>query len=371
MTLPFVDLASSHAEIRAELDAAARRVVDSSWFILGRELEAFENAFARYCQAQHCLGVGNGLDALHLILRGYGIGAGDEVVVPAHTFIATWLAATYAGARPVAVDVDPATGNIDPRQLAAAITDRTRAIIAVHLYGQPADMEAIRAIIGKRNIKLIEDAAQAHGAGYKGRRAGSLGDAAAFSFYPTKNLGALGDGGAVVTSDDDLAAAVRRLRNYGSDTKYRHEVAGWNSRLDEIQAAFLSAKLPHLDRWNAARRLAARTYLNGLAGVPGLALPVVPAWAEPVWHLFVIRCVERERLRAYLSERGIETAIHYPVPPNRQGAYREASPARASLPQAYAWAGEALSLPMWPGVPAAQVVAAVRKCLSADPLEPS
>jgi dTDP-4-amino-4,6-dideoxygalactose transaminase len=364
-TIPFVDLGRSHAEIRDALDRAAGRVLDASWFILGRELESFEAAFADYCHARHCIGVGNGLDALHLILRAYGIGPGDEVVVPSHTFIATWLAVSHAGAAVVPVEPHPATGNIDPAGVAAALTERTRAVIAVHLYGQPADMDGLRAAIGTRSIKLIEDAAQAHGAGYKGRRVGSLGDAAAFSFYPAKNLGALGDGGAVITSDAEAAAAIRRLRNYGSDTKYRHEVAGWNSRLDEVQAAFLSAKLPHLDRWNAERRTAARAYLDGLTDLTGLALPAVPAWADPVWHLFVIRSAERDRLQAFLAERGIETAIHYPTPCHLQGAYRDTPLAATRLDLAAAWAREALSLPLWPGVPTAPVIAAIRDFFSA------
>jgi dTDP-3-amino-3,4,6-trideoxy-alpha-D-glucose transaminase len=359
--VPFVNLAADHADIRSELDAAARRVLDSSWFILGRELQQFEAVFAAYCQAPHCLGVGNGLDALHLILRGYGIGAGDEVIVPSHTFIATWLAVSQAGAQPVPVEPDPATGNIDATRLAAAITERTRAVIAVHLYGQPADMDGLRTAIFNRDIKLIEDAAQAHGARYKGRCVGSLGDAAAFSFYPTKNLGALGDGGAIVTHDDKLAAAIRRLRNYGSDKKYHHDVAGWNSRLDEIQAAFLSAKLAHLDRWNDNRRDAARTYIDGLTDLPELRLPLVPDWAQPVWHLFVVRCAQRDQLQAHLLNRGIETAIHYPVPPHLQGAYRDVAAANEPWSLACDWSRDALSLPMWPGVPAKTVVSAVRE----------
>jgi dTDP-3-amino-3,4,6-trideoxy-alpha-D-glucose transaminase len=364
MRVPFVNLASDHADIRLELDAAVGRVLDSSWFILGRELQQFEAAFAAYCQARHCLGVGNGFDALHLILRGYGIGAGDEVIVPSHTFIATWLAVSQSGAQPVPVEPDPATGNIDSTQLATAITERTRAVIAVHLYGQPADMDGLRTAIGNRNIKLIEDAAQAHGANYKGRRVGSLGDAAAFSFYPTKNLGALGDGGAVVTDDDDLAAAVRCLRNYGSEAKYHHKVAGWNSRLDEVQAAFLSVKLTQLDRWNESRRNVARAYIDGLRKLPGLILPHVPDWAQPVWHLFVVRSAHRDRLQAHLAKCGIETAIHYPVPPHMQGAYRGTDMPKEPQDRALAWSREALSLPMWPGVPAQTVISAVREfCL--------
>lgn len=360
MAIQFVDLNAIHSAIRGELDAAACRVLDSSQFILGNELERFEQEFASYSHVRHCLGVGNGLDALHLILRGYGIGPGDEVIVPSHTFIATWLAVSQVGAKPVPVEPLLDTGNIDPQKVAAAITDRTRAIIAVHLYGQPADMDALRAAIGGRDIRLIEDAAQAHGAEYKGQRAGSLGDAAAFSFYPTKNLGALGDGGAVVTNDEELAASVRRLRNYGSETKYHHNVAGWNSRLDEIQAAFLRVKLRHLDKWNEARRRAAEAYRNALADLTELALPQVPAWAHPVWHLFVIRCRRRDSLQAHLAQHDIASAIHYPIPPYLQGAYRGCGISVAPSDTSLAWSREALSLPMWPGVPAAEVVAAIR-----------
>lgn len=366
VTVPFVDLAACHHDIWQELVTASTRVLASARFILGKEGQVFESAFAAYCQSSHCLGVGNGLDALHLILRGYGIGAGDEVVVPAHTFIATWLAVSHSGATPVPVDVDAATGNLDATKLSAVLTARTRAIMPVHLYGQPADMDAIRAVVGSRDIKVIEDAAQAHGARYKGQRVGSLGDAAGFSFYPGKNLGALGDGGAVVTADDQLAVEVRRLRNYGSDIKYHHEVAGFNSRLDEIQAALLCAKLQHLDDWNQQRSKAAADYLEGLAGIPGLDLPTVPQWADPVWHLFVVRSKRRDQLQAHLTGRGIETVIHYPLPPHRQGAYQAIAANRVSTwPIADRWAREALSLPMWPGVTTAPVIAAVRDFFAA------
>jgi dTDP-4-amino-4,6-dideoxygalactose transaminase len=366
VTVPFVDLATCHHDIRQELVTASTRVLDSARFILGKEGQIFESAFAAYCQTSHCLGVGNGLEALHLILRGYGIGAGDEVIVPAHTFIATWLAVSHAGATPVPVDVDATTGNLDATKLSAVLTPRTRAIMPVHLYGQPADMDAIRAAVGDRKIKVIEDAAQAHGARYKGQRVGSLGDAAGFSFYPGKNLGALGDGGAVVTADGQLATAVRLLRNYGSNTKYQHEVVGFNSRLDEIQAAFLSAKLQHLDDWNQQRSKAAASYLDGLAGIPDLDLPRIPQWADPVWHLFVVRSKCRDRLQAHLTERGIETVIHYPLPPARQSAYQGIAANRVSpWPSADCWAREALSLPMWPGVPTAPVIEAVRDFFAA------
>lgn len=349
-----------HAELSGDLEAAFKRVLKSGNFILGEELARFERDFAGYCESKYCIGVGNGLDALHLILRGYGIGAGDEVIVPAHTFIATWLAVSQAGATPVPVDVDLQTGNIDPCLIEAAITEKTRAIIPVHLYGQPADMGAIRKIADARGIKVIEDAAQAHGAHSRDHRTGSLGNAAGFSFYPGKNLGALGDGGAVVTSDPLLASEIYRLRNYGSEAKYHHSVQGWNTRLDEMQAAFLNVKLSHLAGWNEARRLAAKTYLSGLADLPNLTLPTVPSWAEAVWHLFVIRTPQRDALQSHLTACGIGSLIHYPVPPHLQGAYSEIGLKHGSFPIAERWSAEALSLPLWPGVPCEPVIEAVR-----------
>ena len=260
MQVPFLDLGRLHQSIRAPLDAAYHRVMDSGWFIMGPELEAFEAEFAQYCEVKHCIGVGNGLEALHLLLRAYGIGPGDEVIVPSNTFIATWLAVTQCGATPVPVEPDVNTHNIDPALIAAAITPRTRAIMPVHLYGQPADMDPINEIAAKHGLIVIEDAAQAQGARYKGRRTGSLGHAAGTSFYPGKNLGALGDGGAVLTSDDAIADKVRQLRNYGSKIKYQHDLAGYNSRLDEMQAAFLRVKLTVLDDWNALRSEIADQY---------------------------------------------------------------------------------------------------------------
>lgn len=346
MEIPFLDIAAQHAQIRAELDDAWRRVADRDWFILGEELAAFEREFASYCEAEHCIGVGNGLDALHLILRGYGIGAGDEVIVPSHTFIATWLAVMYAGARPVPVEPDGRTMNLDAARVEAAITSRTKAVMAVHLYGQPADMDAI-AEIGKRHgLKIIEDAAQAHGARYKGRRAGSLGDAAGFSFYPGKNLGALGDGGAVVTNDAALAGRIRALRNYGSEEKYRHDLPGFNSRLDELQAAFLRIKLRRLDEWNRRRVERAALYMRLLKDA-GLQLPHVPEWAEPAWHLFVIRTRQREALQQHLAKAGIGTMIHYPLPCHRQKACASLSESW-DLPLAEKLACEVLSLPLGP-----------------------
>lgn len=359
-TVPFLDLGQLHQSIREDLDAAYRRVADSGWFIMGPELEAFEAEFARYCDVKHCIGVGNGLEALHLLLRAYGIGPGDEVIVPSNTFIATWLAVSECGATPVPVEPDPVTHNIDPALVAAAITTRTRAIMPVHLYGQPADMDPINALAAKHGLIVIEDAAQAQGALYKGRKAGGLGHAAATSFYPGKNLGTLGDGGAVMTNDSAIADKVRQLRNYGSTVKYRHDMAGYNSRLDELQAAFLRAKLPVLDAWNTARRSVADQYTRQLAGT-GLVLPAVPAYADPVWHLYVVRTEQRDALKAHLDACGVATVIHYPIPPHQQACYQAF--AGEALPLATALAQEVLSLPMSPVLSEAdiaQVVSAVR-----------
>ncbi len=363
MEVPFLDIAAQHALIRVELDAAWQRVADRGWFILGEEVAAFEQEFAAYCGAAHCIGVGNGLDALHLILRGYGIGPGDEVIVPSHTFIATWLAVMYAGARPVPVEPDARTGNIDPARIGAAITLRTRAILPVHLYGQPADMDAIHDIARRQGLKVIEDAAQAHGARYKGRRTGGLGDAAAFSFYPGKNLGALGDGGAVVTNDAALAARIRALRNYGSEVKYRHDDPGFNTRLDELQAAFLRVKLHRLDEWNRRRVTATDFYRAHLQGLD-IGLPYVPEWAEPAWHLFVVRTPRRDALQRHLTQAGIDTVIHYPLPPHRQKACAGVVGAGQTLPLAEALAAEVLSLPLGPTLAPeqqARVVSAIRQ----------
>lgn len=312
-SVPFLDLGAVNGLIRDELDAAFRRVLDSGWFIMGPELEAFEAEFAEYSGVKHCIGVGNGLEALHLLLRAYGVGPGDEVIVPSNTFIATWLAVSECGATPVAVEPNPLTHNIEAAAIEQAITPRTKAIMPVHLYGQPADMDPINALAGKHGLVVIEDAAQAQGALYKGRRAGSLGSAAGTSFYPGKNLGALGDGGAVLTSDDKIAAEVRRLRNYGSQVKYQHDVAGYNSRLDELQAAFLRVKLSVLDGWNDRRREIASRYTRLLEG-NGFELPFVPEYADPVWHLFVIRHARRDALRDHLAQHGVNTVIHYPIP---------------------------------------------------------
>ena len=346
MRVPFLDLTAENASRRAQLDAAYARVMDAGQFILGHECEAFEAEFAEYCEVRHCIGVANGLEALELILRGMDIGAGDEVIVPANTFIATWLAVTRTGAKPVPVEPDSHTYNIDAGRLEAAITPRTKAIMPVHLYGQPADMDSVNEVARAHGLKVIEDAAQAHGARHRGERAGSLGDAAGFSFYPTKNLGALGDGGAVLTNDTGLAERVIILRNYGSRAKYVHEVAGYNSRLDELQAAFLRVGLPGLDQRNARRREIAFLYGQELSGQPGIAVPVVPDWAEPVWYAYVVQVSNRERVQEILRARGIGTLIHYPVPPHLSGAYASQGFEAGQLPISEALANRVLSLPM-------------------------
>lgn len=345
--IPFLDLRAINAACAPALTDAFTRVLDGGWYIQGRALEAFEQAFAAYCGAAHCVGVGNGLDALTLMLRADGIGAGDEVLVPSNTFIATWLAVSHAGATPVPVEPRPDTHGIDPTRLAAALTPRTKAVIAVHLYGQACEMDAIAAFADAHGLKLYEDAAQAHGARWQGRRTGSLGDAAAFSFYPGKNLGALGDGGAVVTDDAARAQRLRELRNYGSRIKYHHEVIGFNSRLDELQAALLLAKLPLLDEANAHRARLAAAYDEGLAGLD-LVRPTVLPRAEPVWHLYVVRHPRRDALQAALHEAGVETVIHYPVAPHLQPAYAGLGIVRGSLPVAERLQAEVLSLPIGP-----------------------
>jgi dTDP-4-amino-4,6-dideoxygalactose transaminase len=358
--VPFLDFVGPYEELKAELDEAYVRFMRSGWYILGREVEAFEEEFAAYCGVQHCVGVGNGLEALHLILRGYGIGAGDEVIVPSNTYIATWLAVSYAGATPVPVEPDPQTFNIDPARIEAAVTARTKAIMPVHLYGQPADMDPIMEFAMKRGLKVIEDNAQAHGARYKGRRTGSLGDAAGNSFYPGKNLGALGDAGAVTTNDAALADRVRTLRNYGSRKKYYNDHKGYNSRLDELQAAFLRVKLKRLDEWNGRRRAIATRYQSELPR-SGLGVPTAPSWSEPVWHLFVVRHKERDRLQQNLNQGGIGTLIHYPVPPHLSGAYADMGMAEGSFPIAEAVAATVLSLPIGPHLTPAQAAAVVEQ----------
>lgn len=348
MKVPFLDFVQPYEELKAELDEAYFRFMRSAWYVLGREVEAFEREFAAYCGAAHCVGVANGLEALHLALRAYGIGPGDEVIVPSNTYIATWLAVSYAGATPVPVEPDAKTFNLDPNRIEFAITPRTRAVMPVHLYGQPADMDPIMTIARQHGLKVVEDNAQAQGARYQGRRTGSLGDAAGNSFYPGKNLGAYGEAGAVTTNDAELADKIRVLRNYGSQKKYYNEVKGYNSRLDELQAALLRVKLKKLDEWNDRRRTAAARYLAALADAPGLTLPLVPEWAEPVWHIFAVRHPRRDAFQQKLTAAEIGTLIHYPVPPHLSGAYADAGWKRGAFPIAEALADSVLSLPMGP-----------------------
>lgn len=345
--VPFLDLGAGYRELKSEIDAAVQRVLDSGWYILGPEVEAFEAEWADYCEADHAVGLANGLDALILALRALDIGPGHEVIVPSNTYVATWLAVSAVGARPIPIEPDPTTHNIDPLSIAAAITPATRALMPVHLYGQPANMDPILDLARKHSLAVVEDGAQAHGARYKGRRLGAHGDVVCWSFYPGKNLGALGDGGAITTNRADLADRIRVLRNYGSRVKYINELQGVNSRLDPLQAAVLRAKLPHLDAWTERRSAIAARYTQELAGA-GLVLPVVPSWAEPVWHLYVLRSPDRDDLQARLAKAGVGTLIHYPIPPHMQAAYTDLGFASDDLPLARRFAEEVLSLPMGP-----------------------
>ena len=347
MKVPFLDLCASYRELKPEIDSAVARVLDSGWYILGPEVESFEVEWAGYCEAKHAVGLANGLDALTLALRALDVGPGDEVIVPSNTYIATWLAVSSVGATPVPVEPDPATHNIDPARIAAAISPKTRVLLPVHLYGQPADLDPILKIAQQRGLAVVEDAAQAHGARYKGRRIGAHGDIVCWSFYPGKNLGALGDGGAITTNRADLADKVQVLRNYGSRKKYVNEVRGVNSRLDPLQAAVLRVKLKHLDVWTDRRRAIADVYSNGMAE-SGVILPHVPEWADPVWHLYVVRSTERDALQQRLTEAGVGTLIHYPIPPHMQEAYAGLGMAPEALPLARQLAGEVLSLRIGP-----------------------
>ena len=346
MKIPFLDLRASYIELQDEIDSAIKRVLKSGWYILGEEVDAFEQEYAAYCEAKYCVGVANGMDALHLALLALGVGPGDEVIVPSNTYIATWLAVSQCGATPVPVEPNETTYNIDTSRIEAAITPRTKVILPVHLYGQSADIDPILAIAKRHDLRVVEDGAQAHGARYKGKRIGAHGNVVAWSFYPGKNLGAYGDGGAITTDDPEIADRIRVLRNYGSRIKYVNEVRGFNSRLDSLQAAALRVKLQHLDKWNEARRAIAVSYLAGLADT-GLILPVVPEWAEPVWHLFVIRHLRRDILQEALAEAGIATMIHYPTAPHLQEAYSDL-PVSDRLPIAECLQREVLSLPMHP-----------------------
>jgi dTDP-4-amino-4,6-dideoxygalactose transaminase len=356
MSIPFLDLKAINLTQQDEIEQAMRRVLHSGWYVLGKEVEAFEQAYAAYCGTRHAIGVANGLDAIFLVLKAWGVGPGDEVIVPSNTYIATWLAASHCGATPVPVEPIEGTYNLDPARVEAAITPRTKAIVPVHLYGQCVDMDPLMEIAARHRLKVVEDGAQAHGATYKGRRAGALGHAAAFSFYPGKNLGALGDGGAITTDDDDLARQLRSLRNYGSHKKYHNEVIGFNSRLDELQAAILSAKLPALDGQNAHRGMLAAVYNEHLAGVPDLVLPVVPTWTRPVWHLYVVRHPCRDALARILAEAGINTLVHYPIAPHMQSAYHALGLEEGRFPIAEAVHREVISLPMGPTMTIEQAV---------------
>lgn len=363
MTIPFVSFEPMHTEIRTELDAAYKRVMDKNQFIQGEECKLFEAEYAKYCNARNCVGVATGLDAIYLILKAMDIGTGDEVIVPSNTFIATALAVTYVGATPVFAEPSIRTYNIDPSKIEEKITTKTKAIIAVHLQGRAADMDSINEMARKHGLKVIEDAAQAHGAKYKGCVVGTLSDAAAFSFYPGKNLGALGDGGCVVTNDDALAKKVRALGNYGSDYKYHHIYKGTNSRLDEMQAAFLRVKLPYLDRWNAARREIAKMYFDKIKN-PSIDLPMEPDdQYGHIYHVFAIRCNKRDELEKYLQEKGIITVKHYPVPMHLQGAYEDLHISEGSLPIAEEISKTILSLPMYYGMTEEQVTF-VSECLN-------
>jgi dTDP-3-amino-3,4,6-trideoxy-alpha-D-glucose transaminase len=344
--IPFLDMKAVYAELKPELDAAYHRVMESGWFVLGREVAAFEAEYAAFCGTAHCVGLGNGLEALELVLRAWDLGTGDEVIVPSNTYIATWLAVTAVGATVVPVEPAPAGPNIDPERIAAAITPRTKAIMPVHLYGEPADMDSIMALADKHGLRVVEDVAQAQGAKVRGRRAGALGHAGAHSFFPTKNFGAFGDGGAVTTDDAKLAERLRVLRNYGSRVKYVNLERGFNSRLDEMQAAFLRAKLPRLDAWNERRRVLAARYDDKLAGIAGLGLPRAPQWAEPIWHLYVVRTVRRAELMAELERAGIGSLIHYPIPPHLQDAYADLGWPAGKFPLAEKLAETVLSLPI-------------------------
>lgn len=336
-------------KINQELKDAANRVIDSNRYILGKEVENFEIEFANYIGAKYCIGVGNGLEALYLILRAYGIGKDDEIILPSNTYIATALAVSYAGAIPVFVEPNKLTYNIDPDLIEEKITKRTKAIIPVHLYGQSCDMDNINKIAKKYNLKVIEDSAQAHGATYKGRKCGTLSNASGFSFYPTKNLGAIGDAGAITTDDKNLAGKVKALRNYGSEKHYYNKYKGYNSRLDEMQAAILRVKLRHLDEFNYERKKIAKIYFDKLQN-SNLILPYIPEWANPAWYLFVVRSKKRDELQKYLNSQGVETSIHYPIPIHLQEAYEDLDYKKSDFPIAEKIANEILSLPLWIGL---------------------
>ena len=367
--IPFLDVGATYRELKAEIDTAVQRVLDSGWYVLGPEVEAFESEWAAYCGAQYAVGVANGLDALTLALRALDVGWGDEVIVPSNTYIATWLAVSAVGAKPIPVEPDPRTFNIDPSRIFAALSPATKAIIPVHLYGQPADLDPILELGREHRLAVIEDAAQSHGARYRGQKIGAHGDVVCWSFFPGKNLGAFGDAGGITTNRADIADRVRVLRNYGSRKKYINEVRGVNSRLDPMQAAVLRAKLPYLDEWTERRRSIARTYSSEL-GCIDLTLPYVPEWADPAWHLYVVRSANRDNLQEKLGQEGIGTLIHYPIPPHLQRPYASLGLSRESLPLATSLADEVLSLPVGPhlsDIEANRVTASVRTAIAKRP----
>lgn len=349
MNIPFVNFKPMHDEIRNDIAKVFEEVYNSNWFILGDKVSVFEKNFSEYIGTKYCIGTGNGLDSLSLILKGYDIGKGDEIIVPSNTYIATALAVSYTGAVPVFLEPDIGTYNINANLIENAITDKTKAILVVHLYGQTAQMNQIQQIAKRHNLLLIEDCAQAHGATFEGKNAGTFGNAAGFSFYPGKNLGALGDGGAVVTDDEQLAKKVAALRNYGSYQKYYNEYKGVNSRLDELQAAFLSVKLRNLDRWNEDRKRIAKLYIEGINN-KNIILPYVIYEANPVWHVFAVRCSRRNELQEYLDANDIHTVIHYPIPIHLQEAYKGLGYKKGDFPIAEKISEEVLSLPMWYGM---------------------
>ena len=347
MKIPFLDVGATYLELKQEIDDAVSRVLNSGCYILGPEVEAFENDWAKYCGANYSVGLASGLDSISLALRALNIGNNDEVIVPSHTYIATWIAITSVGAIPVPVEPDPKTYNIDPKKVEDVISPKTKVILPVHLYGQPADIGQILEIAKKYNIHVVEDAAQSHGACYKGKRIGAHGDIVCWSFYPGKSLGAFGDAGAITTNNPDLAKKIITLRNYGSQKKYINELEGVNSRLDPIQAAILRVKLKYLDSWNERRKIIASIYTKELNN-SSLILPHVPEWADPVWHLYVIRSNNRDLLKTRLNEAGVETILHYPIPPHLQDAFQNLKITEKSYPIARQIAGEVLSLPIGP-----------------------
>ncbi len=347
MNVPFLDLRASYEELKEPIDAAIKRVLDSGWYVLGDEVEYFQSEYAQFCGASYCIGVANGLDALHLALLALGVGPGDEVIVPSNTYIATWLAVSHCGATPIPVEPNRDSHNMDVSKIESAITMRTKVILPVHLYGQSVDLDPILSLARKYDLRVLEDAAQAHGALYKGRRIGSHGDAVAWSFYPGKNLGAIGDAGAVTTNSPQIAECIRVLRNYGSKEKYVNQEIGYNSRLDPIQAAVLRVKLQHLEKWNMRRTSIAKMYLNALSG-HDLVLPKCEQFAEHAWHQFVVKSQERDALQAQLKKTGVNTLIHYPIPPHLQAAYHPMGFKKGNFPIAESLADQVLSLPIDP-----------------------